>query len=78
MYNLFDNFVIQPVVTECNNQTLTVKGMPFWFEFQPDKWKIAGTDITIIEYIGTEEVGLLYLSTPINIEIGKRINLTYK
>ena len=78
MYDLFDNFVIQPVVTECNNQTLTVKGMPFWFEFQPDKWKIAGTDITIIEYMGTEEVGLLYLSTPINIEIGSRINLTYK
>lgn len=78
MYDLFDNFVIQPVVTECNNQTLTVKGMPFWFEFQPDKWIIAGTDITIIEYMGTEEVGLLYLSTPINIEIGKRINLTYK
>ena len=78
MYDLFDNFVIQPVVTECNNQTLTVKGMPFWFEFQPDKWKIAGTDITIIEYMATEEVGLLYLSTPINIEVGKRINLTYK
>ena len=74
----FNYFVIQPVVTECNNQTLTVKGMPFWFEFKPDKWKIAGTDITIIEYMGTEEVGLLYLSTPINIEIGKRINLTYK
>lgn len=78
MYDSFDNFVIQPIVTECNNQTLTVKGMPFWFEFQPDKWKIAGTDITIIEYIGTEEIGLLYLSTPITIESGKRINLTYK
>ena len=78
MYDSFDNFVIQPIVTECNNQTLTVKGMLFWFEFQPDKWKIAGTDITIIEYMGTEEVGLLYLSTPINIEIGNRINLTYK
>ena len=78
MYDSFDNFVIQPIVTECNNQTLTVKGMPFWFEFQPDKWKIAGTNITIIEYIGTEEVGLLYLSTPINIEIGNRVNITYK
>ena len=78
MYDSFDNFVIQPIVTECNNQTLTVKGMPFWFEFQPDKWKIVGTDITVIEYMGTEEVGLLYLSTPINIEIGNRINITYK
>ena len=74
----FDNFVIQPIVIECNNQTLTVKGMPFWFEFQPNKWKIAGSDITVIEYIGTEEIGLLYLSAPITIEIGKRINLIYK
>ena len=78
MYDSFDNFVIQPVVIECNNQTLAVKGMPFWFEFQPNKWKIVGTDITVIEYMGTEEVGLLYLSAPITIEIGKRINLTYK
>ena len=78
MYDLFDNFVIQPVVIECNNQTLTVKGMPFWFEFQPNKWRIAGTDITIIDYIGTEDIGLLYLSKAITIESGKRINLTYK
>ena len=78
MYDSFDNFVIQPVVTECNNQTLTVKGMPFWFEFQSNKWKIAGTDITIIDYIGTEDIGLLYLSKAITIESGKRINLTYK
>ena len=78
MYDLFDNFVIQPVVTECNNQTLTVKGMPFWFEFQPNKWRIAGTDIIIIDYIGTEDIGLLYLSKAITIESGKRINLTYK
>ena len=78
MYDSFDNFVIQPIVLECNNQTLTVKDMPFWFEFQPNKWKIAGTDITIIEYIGTENIGLLYLSKAITIESGKRINLTYK
>ena len=31
-----------------------------------------------LKNVGTEEVGLLYLSTPITIEIGKRINLTYK
>lgn len=77
MYH-FNDFIIQPIVLECNNQTLTVKEMPFWFEFQPDKWKIAGTDITVIEYIGTEEAGLLYLSKAITIESGKRINLTYK
>lgn len=75
--NLYD-FIIQPEVIECNKQTLTVKGMPFWFEFIPNKWKIAGTDITVIEYMGTEDIGLLYLDTPINIEIGKHINLTYK
>ena len=78
MYDSFDNFVIQPIVIECNTQTLTVKGMSFWFEFQPNKWKIAGTDITIIDYIGTEDIGLLYLSKAITIESGKRINLTYK
>ena len=77
MHYLFD-YVVQPIVLECNNQTLTVKGMPFWFEFQPNKWKIAGTDITIIDYIGTEDIGLLYLSKAITIESGKRINLTYK
>ena len=77
MYYSFD-YVVQPIVLECINQTLTVKGMPFWFEFQPNKWKIAGTDITIIDYIGTEDIGLLYLSKAITIESGKRINLTYK
>ena len=32
MYDPFDNFVIQPVVVECNNQTLTVKtsGTLYW------------------------------------------------
>ena len=77
MHYFFD-YVVQPIVLECNNQTLTVKGMPFWFESQPNKWKIAGTDITIIDYIGTEDIGLLYLSKAITIELGKRINLTYK
>ena len=77
MYYSFD-YVVQPIVLECTNQTLTVKEMPFWFEFQPNKWKIAGTDITIIDYIGTEDIGLLYLSKAITIESGKRINLTYK
>lgn len=74
----FDYFVIQPIVLESTNQTLTVKGMPFWFECRPNKWKIAGSDITIMDYIGTEDIGLLYLSSPINVEIGKHINLTYK
>lgn len=75
---VFDDFIIQTEIIECNSQTLTVKGIPFWFEFQPNKWVIAGTDITIIEYIGTEEIGMLYLSHPITIECGKHINITYK
>ena len=74
----FNYFVIQPIVLESTNQTLTVKGMPFWFECRPNKWKIAGSDITIVDYIGTEDIGLLYLSSPITVEIGKHINLTYK
>ena len=74
----FNYFVIQPIVLESTNQTLRVKGMPFWFECRPNKWKIAGSDITIVDYIGTEDIGLLYLSSPINVEIGKHINLTYK
>lgn len=74
----FNYFVIQPIVLESTNQTLTVKGMPFWFECRPNKWKIADSDITIVDYIGTEDIGLLYLSSPINVEIGKHINLTYK
>lgn len=74
----FNYFVIQPIVLESTNQTLTVKGMPFWFECRPNKWKIAGSDITIVDYIGTEDIGLLYLSSPINVEIGKHVNLTYK
>ena len=74
----FNYFVIQPIVLESTNQTLTVKGMPFWFEYRPNKWKIAGSDVTIVDYIGTEDIGLLYLSSPINVEIGKHINLTYK
>lgn len=74
----FNYFVIQPIVLESTNQTLTVKGMPFWFECRPNKWKIAGSDITIVDYIGNEDIGLLYLSSPINVEIGKHINLTYK
>lgn len=74
----FNYFVIQPIVLESTNQTLTVKGMPFWFEYRPNKWKIAGSNITIVDYIGTEDIGLLYLSSPINVEIGKHINLTYK
>ena len=74
----FNYFVIQPIVLESTNQTLTVKGMPFWFECRPNKWRIAGSDITIVDYIGTEDIGLLYLSSPINVEIGKHINLTYK
>lgn len=78
MYDPFENFTLQAEVLECNNQTLTVKGIPFWFEFIPNKWILAGTDITITEYMGTEDIGMLYLNKPVNIEVGKHINITYK
>lgn len=73
----FNNFVLSATVLECNNQTLTVKGLPFWFVFIPNTWKLAGTDIYIIDYIGTSEIGMLYLSKEVLIELGKEINITY-
>lgn len=73
----FNNFVLTATVLECNNQTLTVKGLPFWFTHIPRTWKLAGTDIHIIDYIGTSEIGMLYLSKEVLIEPGKEINITY-
>lgn len=73
----FNNFVLTATVLECNNQTLTVKGLPFWFTYTPHTWKLAGTDIHIIDYIGTSEIGMLYLSKEVLIEPGKEINITY-
>ena len=58
-----------------NNKQLEDKGLrPIAVGIEGE----AGTDITIIDYIGTEDIGLLYLSKAITIESGKRINLTYK
>lgn len=78
LFDSLNNFCIPALIKDCANQTLTVEGLPFWFNFSPGKWKLAGTDIEIIDYIGTDEVGLLYLNKPILVEKGKIINLTYK
>lgn len=74
MYSFADDF-IQPKVVECNNQTITVKGMPFWFTFCADKWKLAGTNIKLIDYIGTPQIGMLYFNKPVQVNIGSHINL---
>lgn len=73
-----DKLVLTATVVECVNQTITVKGLPFWYTFYPNMWVVSGTDIAIIDYIGTTEIGILYLSKPVQIEPGKHINLTYK
>lgn len=73
-----DKLVLTATVVECVNQTITVKGLPFWYTFYPNMWVVSGTDIDIIDYIGTTEIGILYLSKPVQIESGKHINLTYK
>lgn len=71
------DFIISAIVIECNNQTLTVKGMPFWFTFYPNIYVIAGTDIFIIDYIGTDDISIIYLNKPIIIDKGKHINITF-
>lgn len=69
-------YALRVKVLECKGQTLTVGGVPEEFlPLQKDKWCIAGTDIKVLEYFGTFEMGMLYLDKPINIEIGKYINL---
>lgn len=75
--SLYDFEVLLAVkVIECTSQTLTVKGVPFWYTFTPGKWIIAGTDINIIDYIGDSNIGLLYIDRPIVVNPGTYINLT--
>lgn len=74
MFHSFD-FTVTATVIESSNQTVTVKGLPFWFTWSPDLI-ISGTDINIIDYIGTNEIGLLYLSKPVAFKTGSSINIT--
>ena len=67
--------VVSIEVAECNNQTITVKKVPFWFAPECQDYIIAGTDIKVLDYIGNTNIGLLYLSKPILIKVGNFINL---
>ena len=73
-----NDFVLSLCVAECYERSLVVTEVPFWFTCIKDMWVVSGTDIDIIDYIGTCEVGILYLSKPIKIAPGKKINITYK
>lgn len=68
------NTICVAEVIECNNQTITVKGLPFWFTYTPIL-KIAGSDITIIDYIGNSKLGLLYVDKPVKFMAGTHINI---
>ena len=66
-------------ILECDNQTLIVGGVSDQFiPLKPNAWKIAGTDVFITDFMGTFELGLLYCSKAIQLEIGKYINITNK
>lgn len=75
-WHSFD-YTVTATVVECINQTVTVKGLPFWFVKYPSM-TITGTDINILDYIGTPEIGLLYLDKPVSFKPGISINITLK
>lgn len=76
----FDNsLTLYAEILECHERSLTVTGLPFWFTYaEDDRWIISDTDIDIIDYIGTYEMGILYLSKPFKADSGKRVHITYK
>lgn len=67
--------VVSIEVVECNNQTITVKGVPFWFIQEHENYVVAGTDIKVLDYVGTPNIGLVYLSKPVLMKPGNYINL---
>jgi hypothetical protein len=67
--------IVSIEVAECNNQTITVKKVPFWFISESKDYVIAGTDIKVLDYVGNTNIGLLYLSKPVLIKTGNFINL---
>lgn len=70
-------YIVSAEVISCDNQTITVKNLPFWFSFSSNKYMVQGTDIKVIDYIGNEEIGLLYLNKIIQIPTGNHLNLIY-
>lgn len=78
MLRATERYICSAEVLECTGQSLTVKGLPFWFNLpSPSHYFIAGTDIRIIEYLGTADIGLLYLDRPINVGAGNHINIAH-
>ena len=71
-------FKLKGKILECSSQTITVGGIPSDFTrlLSNRKWFLSGTDIQIVDYMGTFELGLLYLSRPVQIEVGRYINIT--
>lgn len=71
-------FNLRGKILECSSQTITVGGIPSDFTglLPTRKWFLSGTDIQIVDYMGTFELGLLYLSSPVQIEAGRYINIT--
>lgn len=78
MYS-FDDFDVKAKVIECINQTVTVVGLPFWFDIRAVYTPIiAGTDAVIIDCISTYEIALLYLDKPVDIKTGSVIHIIPK
>lgn len=78
MYS-FNDFDVKAKVIECTNQTVTVEGLPFWFDFRSVHTPIiAGTDAAIIDCISTYTIALLYLNKPVNIKTGSVIHIIPK
>lgn len=71
-------FKLKGKILECSSQTITVGGIPSDFTrlLPTRKWFLSGTNIQIMDYMGTFELGLLYLSKPVQIEAGRYINIT--
>ena len=70
--------IFKAKIRECTGQSLVVGGISA--DFNPEwmttfKWFIAGTNIHILDYVGTYACGVLYLSESVNIEVGQYINI---
>ena len=70
--------ILKAKVRECVGQSLIVGGVPADFNsgwINKLKWFIAGTSIYIMDFVGTYEYGILYLSQSVNISVGQYINI---
>lgn len=70
--------LLKAKIRECTGQSLIVGGVPADFNSEwinKFKWFIAGTSIYIMDFVGTYEYGILYLSQSVNISVGQYINI---